>query len=59
MDILIVVILVLLLVAVVFLINRKKEDNGQSQELLVQLNAELRKGNSRSQKGIESRCREE
>ena len=43
MDILIISILVILLFAVVFLIMRKKGDGGQSQELLVQLNAELRK----------------
>ena len=43
MDILIISILVILLFAVVFLITRKKGDGGQSQELLVQLNAELRK----------------
>ena len=43
MDILIIIILIVLLFAVVFLIARKKDDGGKSQELLVQLNAELRK----------------
>ena len=43
MDIAIVILLAVLLAAVVFLITRKKEDTeGKSQELLVQLNAELR-----------------
>ena len=43
MEIIIVTLLVLLLVAVVFLNTRKKEGNTHSQELLVQLNSELRK----------------
>ena len=43
MDIIILFTLLILLAGVVFLITRKKGDNGQSQELLVQLNSDLRK----------------
>ena len=43
MDITIIILLSILLLAVVFLLTKKKEDtDGKSQELLVQLNAELR-----------------
>lgn len=43
MDIIILFTLLILLAGVVFLITRKKGDNGQSQELFVQLNSDLRK----------------
>ena len=42
MDIAIIILLSVLLLAVVFLLTKKKENGDQSQELLVQLNAELR-----------------
>lgn len=43
MDIAIIIILIVLLLAVVFLLTKKKENTSQPQELLVQLNSELRK----------------